>query len=275
MSKSSSQGIWFGPYNGFMETTIFSLLKSIKKGVIVNIKIDIFDLNGKKLIEFVVNEVKGNLPFYFNIPRNKKIKNIKGSVGVSIISGKNLIPDTWMMILKQDNELIGLINSATAPNLNQINNKQKRYRMLSGAINLSQDVISESYHINRSINKKYDKIAEFEISVYDTSGEIISKYFEYVKPNGTGIVNINELLIKDKNFNKNIGFYTVISHNVSAIGYHMILNKNNNQMACDHTRPLVTYLNMSYGQENFKFKHNYFNNIIDIFRKVKFYLKNV
>ena len=62
-----------------------------------------------------------------------------------------------MMILKQDDELIGLINSATAPNLNEINNKPKRYRMLSGAINLSQDVISESYHINRSIHKNMIK----------------------------------------------------------------------------------------------------------------------
>ena len=39
-------------------------------------------------------------------------------------------------------------------------------------------------------------MAEFEISIYDASGEIISKYFENVKPNGTGVVNINELLKK-------------------------------------------------------------------------------
>jgi hypothetical protein len=114
---------------------------------------------------------------------------------------------------------------------------------------------SVSWHANVSANAHYDKPLRLEASVHNAQGLPLAAPPITVPPFGFCLLDLHAMLGEalDRHLESSggRGAVTVYSPDGGAVGYHMLLNRAGHDIALDHTRPTLHYLDMGYGNTSY------------------------
>ena len=255
---------WFGPFLSRYSCRVSSTGERLASGKTYQVQAFIFDKDGILLRRGVLGRISAAGGATFNLDQlcNGIPEDTEGCVALLTTdpdeSEFKLLAETWMIRFVDNNALVGVINSATAPFINHPGKtgKRSRYRMVSQAIDLNSDMCPVSCHINASANPGYDTSSSFRVKVYNNNGEVLTSRPHEVRPFGCAWFDLVEefgpSLISHLGKSGGRGAYTVESDDSAAVGYHFIFNKAKVGMAADHTRPIIKYLDMGYGEDPLK-----------------------
>jgi hypothetical protein len=167
-------------------------------------------------------------------------------------------PVTWISRFYQPDGPLASVVSTSAPtqiNFPERTGRKLTYRMISPQLMAEGNWRSVSWHANVSANAHYDKPLRLEASVHNAQGLPLAAPPITVPPFGFCLLDLHAMLGEalDRHLESSggRGAVTVYSPDGGAVGYHMLLNRAGHDIALDHTRPTLHYLDMGYGNTSY------------------------
>jgi hypothetical protein len=163
-------------------------------------------------------------------------------------------PATWVSrFYQQAGALVSIVSTSSPSNINfpERTGRNLVYRMISPQVMAAGNWRSVSWHANVSANAHYTTPLRLEATVFNAQGAPLAAAPIAIPPFGFCALDLHSVLgdalERHLESSGGRGAVTVFSPDGGAVGYHMLLNRVDNDIALDHTRPTLHYLDMGYG----------------------------
>lgn len=252
---------WFGPLLKGYRTILSSPTLTIPSGE-YDVTAWVWSNTGQLLFEKVLRSCHAN--DLVTIDVNEHFPGVEahdGVIGVLLHAKVGVSPRlTIDWITRLITPASNVTASITTSNPNNINfpertNRRSIYRMCSQELDSTADWKPMSWHANVSANADYCTSIRVKLEVYNRGGEKLEGPELVIPPFGALVLDLEEIfggtLLQHLARTGGRGWYSVFSADGGAIGYHFLQRRDTLELAMDHTRPTLLYLNNSYGASSY------------------------
>jgi hypothetical protein len=162
--------------------------------------------------------------------------------------------ETWAArYITTRDKLGGTVYAGNPLNLNYSERTGRRsfYRMCSQELLISPQWKTLSWHGNVSGNPDYGKPITARLFVFNQKGQRLEGPQQTIAPFGSVLIDLEEEMGDDLRRHlaetSGRGSYMMHSTDGGAVGYHFLQHRSSQELASDHTRPILHYLNRAYG----------------------------
>lgn len=248
---------WFGPLLKGYRTIVSSATTDVPDGE-YDITAWIWDNAGHLLAEKVLYTCRGKELLTIDIlDEFPEVEGKDGVIGILLHSKACVSPkfiEAWATrFVPPSGRMTSTVITTNPANLNfpSRTGRTYSYRMCSQELSLSDQWKPMSWHANVSADASYGSSISVGLDVYNENGDKLPGPRMTIPPFGALLVDLEEIfgnqLLQHLAKTQGRGSYMLYSNDGGAIGYHYLQNRFNLELAIDHTRPILRYLDMGYG----------------------------
>lgn len=271
---------WFGPllpgYRSFFSSTTAVL----KRGQEQDVTAWVWDQQGHLLGERVIcSNRAGDLTTIDAAAVFPEFSGKAGTIGIFCHARNGVTPtapQTWAgRYVTPGGKLAGAVFSGNPMNLNAPARlgRPSAYRMCSQELLVDATWRTLSWHGNVSGNPNYSSPIKASLFVLNQDGHRLDGPEQEIAPFGSILIDLEKIFGPALNDHLKAtggrGSYMMHSKQGGAVGYHFLQNRVTQELASDHTRPVVYYLNRAYGWSSKAYARSPF----DFVRAAAHYLK--
>lgn len=249
---------WFGPVIEGYRSIVSSATMDLKKEFTYDLTAWVWDNAGNLLDERVLGSCKARDLLTIDVQAEfPVIAGRSGVVGVlchAIGAVTPRVHENWVTrFISASGKVTTSITSGNPGNLNfpARSGRPYAYRMCSQELVSDADWKTLSWHANVSADPGYDKTIHPILVAINEQGERLESAPIAIPAFGAVLVDIEEIfgdrLRPHLKNNRGRGSYMMHAADGGAMGYHFLQRRTTGELAGDHTRPILMYLNAGYG----------------------------
>jgi hypothetical protein len=273
---------WFGPLLKGFRTIVSSPTLEIPSGE-YDVTAWVWNNAGQLLYEKVLRTCHARDLITIDVSEHfPGVEEHGGIIGVLLHAKDGISPrltNDWITrLITPAGRVTAMITTSNPNNINfpERTNRKSFYRMSSQELDITADWKPMSWHANVSANADYRRPIKVELEVHNRKGEKLKGPDFVIPPFGALVVDLEEIfgsaLRQHLEKAGGRGGYTVHSTDGGAIGYHFLQRRTALELAMDHTRPTLMYLNNSYGSSSYLTNRAPIAFLLSALRYIKFRL---